>query len=328
MTELLRLKIKLIEGDAVSFSSDAKEEISRRLPEKKCCMLAVATAMVRFCGTVRRSLDVCSLSLLCEKAAMARVIYTLFRDTFGVLPEIQTITQNRLGRKHRYQVLISGDGATAVLKAAGMISKDGAWKLWRQPDKLKRCCARAYITGAFLAAGSVSDPSTGYHLEFVTDQESDASGIMNLLELDELQPKMIIRKERHVVYLKDSACLSKLLTIMNATGALFSMENMLIMKHMRNNVNRAVNCETANVGRSVDASVRHIENILFLSDNNYMAELPVALQEIAKLRLENPEANLQDLSDLMPELSKSGINHRLRKLDQIAQKLRKEKVDA
>ena len=190
-------------------------------------------------------------------------------------------------------------------------------------DTMRSCCRRAYIRGAFLAAGSVSNPEKSYHLEIVCQDERQALFLAELLESFEIEAKIILRKRYHVLYVKDGTKIVEMLNVMGAHIALMDFENKRILKEMRNSVNRKVNCETANIGKTVNAAQRQIEDIKQLMKTDAYRALPPALMEIADLRVMYPEATLKELGELStPAIGKSGVNHRLRKLSKMAEELK------
>jgi hypothetical protein len=189
----------------------------------------------------------------------------------------------------------------------------------------KLCCRKAYLRGAFLGGGSVSKPEGEYHLELVTGNLDFAKTMMRVLKSFDLIAKLTDRKQDFVVYLKGGDEITSLLRVIGAHNALFTFENVRVVKDMRNKVNRLVNCETANLEKTVNAAVRQVENIHAIDRHLGLGRLPKTLRETAELRLEYPEATLQELVDLSGgRISKSGINHRMRKLEQIALSLERE----
>ena len=188
------------------------------------------------------------------------------------------------------------------------------------------CCKRAYIRGAFLAAGSMSNPNKSYHFEIVCNLEEQAEYLKNMIHSFGLDAKIVIRKNNYIVYLKEGAQIVDVLNVMEAPGALMELENVRIMKEMRNSVNRKVNCETANIKKIVSAAVRQREDIEYIRDTVGFDKLPEGLRTIALARLLYPDAPLKELGTaLETPLGKSGVNHRLRKLSEIADRLREHK---
>ena len=179
------------------------------------------------------------------------------------------------------------------------------------------------MRGAFLACGSLTDPEKGYHFEIACDNPRHAEYLMRILTAFSLHPKTVERKRYHVVYIKESQEISDLLNLMGAHHALMDMENVRILKDMKNRVNRRVNCETANLNKTVSAAVRQIEDITYIRDTRGLSTLPKNLQQLAELRLSEPDITLAELGErLDPPLGKSGVNHRLRKISEIADELR------
>lgn len=184
---------------------------------------------------------------------------------------------------------------------------------------------KAYIRGAFLGSGSMTDPEKQYHLEFVTHSEEYAQELMKLLGTYNLNAKVIPRKGIYVVYIKEGEQIVDVLNILGAHNALLEAENVRIIKDMRNNVNRLVNCETANLSKTVNASVRQTEAIKLIEKTTGLSRLPDQLREIAELRLANPGISLKELGDMLdPKVGKSGVNHRLRKIEKFAEELGRE----
>ena len=187
------------------------------------------------------------------------------------------------------------------------------------------CCKRAFLRGVFLAAGSLSDPEKAYHLEFALFSEQFASFIKDILAFFELEAKIVRRKRYFVVYIKEGSQIVDFLNVVEAHIALMEFENVRIVKEVRNSVNRQVNCETANIGKTVAAAAKQIEDIEFIECNMGLRKLARGLREIAELRLEYPDASLQELGKMLdPPIGKSGVNHRLRKLGIIANELKEE----
>ena len=185
------------------------------------------------------------------------------------------------------------------------------------------CCKRAYLRGAFLCVGSMSDPQKSYHIEFVCENELHANQIRDMIGSFELEAKIIKRKKYHVVYLKEGAGIVDLLNIMGAHVSLMDLENLRIEKEMRNSINRQVNCEAANIAKTVNAANKQLEDIRLLKAHYGFSNLPENLREMAMVRLSHPESSLQELGGyLNPPVGKSGVNHRLRKLSELADKIR------
>lgn len=188
----------------------------------------------------------------------------------------------------------------------------------------KNCCKQAFIRGAFIAGGSVTNPEKSYHFEIVCDTKEKAELLIDLIKDFDIDAKCIERKNAYVVYIKDGSMIVDLLNVMGAHMSLMDMENVRILKDVRNRINRKVNCETANLNKTVSAAVKQIEDIKFIEEVKGLKYLPNGLRIIAEIRLEEPELSLFDLGQkLNPPLGKSGVNHRLRKISEIASELRR-----
>jgi DNA-binding protein WhiA len=320
-----------LEVQALSFSSNVKNELCRIELEKDCCLLAELAAVVRVSGTVRLLGEgEANIKIVTENAAFARRIFTYIKKYFNIYPEVIARKSNRLKRHTSYILIITSSmGAEHILKKIGMLTVDekGAEKInssldWKRAFK-SQCCRRSFLRGAFLAGGSVTDPEKTYHLEITSHSKALAVETSKLINSFGLNAKVIKRKESYVIYLKEGENIVDFLNIIGAHSALMDLENVRIIKEMRNNVNRIVNCETANLEKTVNASFRQVENIKFIRDHGGLEKLPPGLREIAELRLDYTDASLKELGEMLnPPLGKSGVNHRLRKLDEIADNLR------
>jgi DNA-binding protein WhiA len=266
-----------------------------------------------------RGSGVPGLSFSTENAAVARKALTMIRQEFSVAAEVVVTRARRLQKRNTYKIRIIPSPAVAeLLTSLGILAADG----WAGDDSAllrKPCCRRAYLRGAFLGGGSVNKPEGDYHLELVTANEIFAKTLYKLLRAQHLPAGMTERKHDSVVYLKDGDAISGFLGLVGAYQAVMKFENVRVVKDMRNQVNRLVNCETANLQKTVNAAGRQLDAIRLINRAIGIDNLPNALRETAKLRLEFPEASLQELVDAScGKLGKSGINHRLRKLEAIA----------
>ncbi len=311
----------------MSFSNMIKNELARIESPSRCCQIAVLAGLVRMDGTILiGSGKKVNLELVTENAAVARMAYKSLKKLFQVETEITVQRRNRLKKNNIYIVRIPAQRKIyEVLSVLGLM-KDG---LMYNPDINPRiiknsCCQRSYLRGIFLGAGSLSDPENSYHLEIVTNSEEYAESLMSLMRHFELQPKVSSRKHNLVVYLKESEQIINFLNIIGAHRALLDLENIRIQKDMRNQVNRLVNCETANMNKTIDAALRQIDNIQLIAEKIGVEHLAPPLRAVVEARLENPEVSLKELGALMdPPIGKSGMNHRMRRLEEIAESLRK-----
>ena len=313
----------------MSFSSKVKEELSKECNSPRHCCIAETAAIISMCGKVIfDEKDHVRIEIHTENVTVARKYFTLLKKTYNINTDISIRHSSSLNKNRSY-VLSVNDDETArkilmtcrLMKPFGVIEED-----FSISDSLiiqRECCKRAFIRGAFLAAGSVSDPVKTYHFEIVCLSEAKAKQLQMIMETFNINARVIKRRKYFVVYVKYSSQVVDLLNIMGAYNALMDMENVRIVKDMRNNVNRKVNCETANINKTVSAAVKQIEDIRFIQMSSAFDELPESLQEMAELRVRYPEATLAELGQLLDTpVGKSGVNHRLKKISLFADELR------
>lgn len=319
----------------MSFSSKAKNELCHIEGRNACCQKAELAALIQIAGTIHLYGGRIALRINTENPGIARRIFLLLKEQYGVHTQVMVRKNQRLRKGNSYYLVLSDHNrALTILKDTGIIRIQGDGTPWINrsiaPKVVEKdCCKRAYLRGAFLGGGSISDPEKTYHLEFVTHHETYGHSLCRLINSFGLGAKIIERKNNYVVYLKEGEQIVTLLGIIGAHSALLELENIRIYKDMRNNINRIVNCETANLGKTIDASVRQIDNIKYLDKNYGLAKLPASLREVAEVRLKNPDASLKELGKkLNPPIGKSGVNHRLRKLDTMAEDLRKKRGES
>jgi len=311
----------------LSFSAVTKNELARVSGQRPCCRLAELAALVKMDGSIRISSSRrISLGIITENAAVARKIFSLIKTLFGLQTEVLVQRKTQLKKNNVYWVRIpSQPGLGEILRRLGMLDAAGRLSNEAVRDELVRreCCRRAYLRGVFLGGGSVNSPEGNYHLEIITDNETFARYIEKLMQKMRLSARISRRKNWFVVYLKESEQIIDFLNLVGAHSALLNFENARIFKDMRNQVNRLVNCETANLNKTVNAAVRHLENIELISDTVGLGQIPESLREVAELRVKYPDASLKELGELIqPRLGKSGVNHRLRKIEEIADQIR------
>lgn len=312
----------------MSFSGSVKEELLRHEDSARHCQIAELAAMIAFNGEIVRlpSKDII-LRMSSENESIIRKCFTLLGKTFTINGEV-SIDEKIVRKNNRFTIDIEDPETTVkVLQAIKVLTAD------RRPvhsDGLvssmviqKNCCRRAFLRGAFLCAGSISDPEKFYHFEIVCTTPAKALQLQEIIQYFEIDAKIVKRKKYHVVYVKEGAQIVELLGLMGAGVSLMNLENVRILKGMRNTVNRKVNCETANINKTVNAAVKQMEDIIYIRDTVGLHRLPENLEETALLRLEYPQASLKELGTLLSiPVGKSGINHRLRKICSIAEELR------
>ena len=314
----------------MSFSGNVKEELSEHWSSARHCQIAELAAILGLCGSIIiNSRNEYRVKVHTENKAVARKVFTLIKKTFNIESDI-SIRRNIQKQSVSYSVVVKQhQDALRVLQAVKLIDEhlDGFEEV-RIVNPIvvqQTCCKRAFIRGAFLAAGSMSDPKKAYHFEIVCAAEPMAEQIRELMSSFSIDAKIVQRKKSYVVYLKEGSQIVDILNIMEAHVSLMELENVRILKEMRNTVNRKVNCETANLNKTVSAAVKQLEDITYLRDTIGLEKLSEGLEEVALARLSHPDASLKELGALLsPPVGKSGVNHRLRKLGDLAEKVRKE----
>ncbi|MFR1708984.1 MAG: DNA-binding protein WhiA [Clostridium sp.] len=314
----------------MSFSLKVKNEVCRNSELSKDEIAAQLSAIMKSSGTLgfgfNRSV---TFKVVTENPAIARWIFKNLKDFFDIHTKLLVKKSNSLKKNNIYMVLIPEEvDVKGLLQELGIIEKDGLFNIhYGVPKEIikNESCKRAYIKGAFLGGGSISNPEKTYHLEFVTHDQDYANELSNIINSYKLNSKVIQRKNSFVIYLKEGEQIVDLLNIIGAHNALLELENIRIMKEMRNNVNRIVNCETANLSKTVNAAVRQVESIKLIQSEIGLDRLPKNLKEVARLRLAFPDESLKELGAMLnPPVGKSGVNHRLRRIEKIADELRKE----
>ena len=313
----------------MSFSLEVKEELAKHIGSSRHCQLAEIAAIIDGAGIIKADESgEMALYLQDDNPLVVRKFFTLLKKAFNIgtsiLEGIPDVKEN--GRVYR-PVIASGKDLHSVLGAIRMIDSDGSVKDINEgisPQVTRNsCCKRAFLRDSFMCLGSISDPNKGYHLEYVCDREEQAERLREMIESFDIKAMIARRKKYFVLYIKEGAGIVDLLNIMEAPVSLMNLENLRIVKEMRNSINRRVNCEVANITKTVNAATKQIEDITFLRDHYGFENLPVNLREMAEVRLEHPDSTLLELGRFLdPVVGKSGVNHRLRKLSELADKLK------
>ena len=313
----------------MSFSSDVKDELSRQISNARHCQIAEITAIISLCGDIIISAnDNYRIRVSTENVAVARKYFTLLKRTFNIDTEISIKNHTHLNKGRTYMILTKNhEDSMKILKATRLLNNENdieeEMSLVNNLVVQQLCCRRAFIRGAFLAAGSISDPNKFYHFEIVCSSEAKAIQLCDIINTFELDAKIVARKKYFVVYIKEGTQIVEILNIMEAHVSLMNLENVRILKEMRNSVNRKVNCETANLNKTVEAALKQIKDIEYIRDTVGLETLSPPLYELAQVRLNNPDTPLKDLGQLLSEpVGKSGVNHRLKKISEIADNLR------
>lgn len=306
----------------MSFSSELKNELGKVIDNPRHCRIAELAAIMCMSGVVRRNDKgkyVISVSL--ENPIPAEVCSVLLRKVFDMETEIEERRSNR--NLTLYSCEIEEKDSVDVANALKIRIREN--KIFPDVEGLteNNCCRRAFLRGAFITSGSISDPDRHYHLEIPCRDTYTAQQIMMIMNKLNLEPKMVERQNHYVVYLKDSEQIADALGFMGARKSLLELENARIRREVRGNINRRVNCETANINKTAHAAARQIDDILLIQEKIGLSSLPMGLDEMARVRLKYPEASLSELgAHLEPPVGKSGVNHRLRKLGEIAASLK------
>ncbi len=287
----------------MSFSGEVKEELAKNISPARHCQIAELAAILHFCGQYGRDENgLYTIGFQTENQMAIRKCFTLLKKTYNIETGVALTEREMQG----------------VLQKIGSLDEPVSRTLIKNA-----CCRRAFLRGAFLCAGSMSDPAKGYHLEFDCADQAKAEQLRDVIGGFEIESRIIRRKKYYVVYLKEGSGIVDLLNVCGAPVSLMNLENLRILKEMRNSVNRRVNCETANIAKTVSAASRQVEDIEYLQIHYGLENLSPNLREMAEIRLENPDTPLKELGECFhPPIGKSGVNHRLRKLSEMAEKLR------
>jgi len=298
----------------MSFSSETKSELARLNLDKKCCRAVALATFLEAGGEFVEKRNKLSFVFSSENAAVARKIFKLSKELLGCKPVISVSRRKNFRKNNVYSVRIPADREVREAVSHMVVSVED--------NPLPQCCSRVFLRFVFLAAGSVINPQRTYHLEITTPKEVNAERIAGVMGSFGLKPGISRRKQWYVIYLKDADQISDFLNIIGAHTALLNLESIRTIKGMRNKVNRLINCETANINKSINASLRQIKNINLIKRTIGLNCLPENLSEVAVLRLEHPDATLKELGEMLdPPVGKSGVNHRMRKIEKIAEKL-------
>lgn len=309
----------------MSYASEVKKELTGlevHLNNAKAELMA----LIRMNGALNIANHRLVLNVQTENPAIARRIYQLLKDFYQAESELVVRRKMKLKKNNLYIVRLRSD-AERVLDDLGILQ--GLQIKEQVPVEVlsDEGMVRSYLRGAFLAGGSVNNPETSrYHLEIYSLYEEHNNMLVKMMNEFELNARSTPRRSGYIVYLKEAEKIADFLSLVGATNAMLKFEDIRIVRDMRNSVNRLVNCETANMDKIATASNQQIENIRLIDEKVGLGSLPVKLREIAETRLANEEVSLKELGELIPSggISKSGVNHRLRKLNAYAEQLRKE----
>ncbi|MGN0754596.1 MAG: DNA-binding protein WhiA [Aristaeellaceae bacterium] len=305
----------------MSFSSNVKDELCRLPLGKNCCMLSELTALYRTCGSLSfHGFGRVQVQYRTENAALARRIFRLLRARLGIMPRLHYVQHARLGGQRTCVLTVGDEDSQKLMLALNMTEQDEEGNIRYRRTTVRhpmtrQCCRKAYLRAAYLGAGTMSNPEKEYHFEITAADQSLVRELSRLLEKSGLPVNTYQRKGNTVVYLKGAQQISDAIAMMGATASVFALEDVRIRKQARGAANRAINCDEHNFQRMLDAADAQVEGIRKYVIVKGMRSLPPALQEIAQKRLDNADLSLAELGQQFePPLSKSAVNHRMRRL--------------
>lgn len=298
---------------AISFSAKAKAEICKIFPQKRCCALAQCFGILLFCNTFGAG----GIRIITESREFAQVLPKLFKKAFNVT--FDQLPEEKETGKLNFQIT-DFQKLSTVMENYGFALDTLSLHI-NLPVVEEDCCKAAFLRGAFLAGGSVTDPEKGYHMELTTTHQSVArEGYALVEEVMGFYPKSAGRGGGQVLYLKNSDLISDFLTYLGAPVAAMGIMEAKLEKELNNKVNRRCNCDEANTSKVVEAAQEQLASIRTIRSRGAFDQLPVKLQQAAVARENNPEASLTELAAMMePPITKPAMNHRLQKLVQMAQ---------
>ncbi|MGO1581494.1 MAG: DNA-binding protein WhiA [Peptoniphilaceae bacterium] len=312
----------------MSFSSSVKNELAKIRVNEVCDVLSELSGLVPMCGSLKFTASGIKVYFNTENASVARRIFTFLKKFYSNEVEVQVSKSRQLNLHNMYSVNLKDSSASKVLLYdLDFIRGENVFTPNYRPSSLLRldCCKKAYIRGAFLGAGSVSNPEKHYHLEFVCNTLEHSRFLSELINYFGFNSKVISRKEYYIVYIKEAEQISDIISLMGASNSTLDFESVRVFKSINNQVNRLVNLENANLNKIVNTHVRQVMDIKLIQEKIGLDSLPENLREVAMLRLEDDSISLKELgSRLKPPIGKSGVNHRLNKIKDIASKLRSE----
>lgn len=308
----------------MSFSSEVKEEMLKQTDSGRHCQLSELAVYINAYGSVVDN----SLRIVFDKNALYRKCFTLLKKTYNIENVSDKGIDSETDSGDKDEIVITDKKlVNDILQGIKAVDKDGRFLgLGGRIDNTlikNTCCKQAFIRSTFLCSGSMNDPSKGYHLEIVCENKDKAEQITEVLKTFEIDAKIVCRKKYFVVYIKEGNAVVEFLGVCKASVSYMKLESLRVMKEMGNAVNRRVNCETANIARTAAAYNRLLEDIELIQRVYGFDKLPDNLKEMAEARLDYPDASLKELGEMLnPPVSKSCVNHRLRKLSEIAEQLR------
>lgn len=313
----------------MAYTADVKSELMQSPVLKDCCAGAELTALLLLSGSISLcGLGRYRLTFGSENAAVVRYCFTQLKRAFALAPEIRAVRSNQRGEHIRYQLQLEGEEAAGLLDRLGLLDPKQLLGIRMRPGRAilsRECCRKAYLRGAFLACGWISQPEKAYHFEFAAPDEEQAKTLQELIARWDVQARISARKSQQIVYVKKSEDVETLLGVLGASSALLTFENVRIMKGLRNDLNRQMICDDFNTDKTVRAAAQQLDDIAVIEKYLGLGRLPASLRQAAEARIASPDATLSQLGELMdPPAAKSAVNKRIRRLGELAQKLRDE----
>lgn len=307
-----------------------REELSHLECTRECCARSELCAAILLSGGISfRGLGRYGLSITVNRASASRYYFSLIKKSLGITPLIRTGKVNRLGEQSVFELVFPDESVNEALSRLQLTDPEGFFGIRSRPAPElidNPCCKAAFLKSAFLITGCLSNPEKEYSLTLTCAGEDTADCVCGIMASLDIHSQISLRRSRYVVYVKDAESISVFLTLTGAHTARLNLENTRIVKQLRNETNRLTNCDNNNIGRTVSTAARRAEDIRFLAQTVGMDKLPEWAREIASLRLENPDTPLSELGELCdPPIGKSGVNNRLRRISEWADKLRADK---
>ncbi|MGI6004726.1 MAG: DNA-binding protein WhiA [Christensenellales bacterium] len=313
------------------FSRDVKEELAHVPVKRAPVRRAELSGLARFSGGIGRNAQGLFLSFATDYNSVAQRILAHLKAGYRIDADMLGIRREKLNKGIRYHVRVGGADAARLMRDIGLLEDEvgGASLVAGIAERVVPSAAEvsAYLRGAFMASGSIQNPDRAYHLEFVTQNQRIGQELLGLIANIDLNAKLTRRRDHYVVYLKEAEHIVELLGRMGAHKAVFEIENVRILKGIRNDINRSTNLQAANIDKSSSAAANQIRSIGILEREGLLRKLPLPLRQAADIRIEYPDATLQELADHLPGVSRSGVNHRLRRLVEMAEKLLESKEE-
>ena len=312
----------------MSFSSETKKSLSEELPVKRCCKKAFLMGILTYAGIFSRE----KIKLITEIEPAANDVTELLSELYGIKCNLY-VSERKNSREddestsavNSYKITVSDRKEIAKMSAD---MPRGSISLYRVNKNITdgRCekCRSYYLRGTFIAAGTVSRPDSSFHLEISTPYKNLGADTVDLCTKAGIAPRLTVRGSNYVIYYKKNSDIADFLAYIGANSAGFDYINESIIRENRGLANRAVNCDTANIKKTVSAAAEVMSAVEYLKNNGLLKDLPEDMKKTADLRLENPQASLAELAELsVPKLTKSGINHRLKRIVEIADKYKR-----